>query len=151
MAINEKVRAAILSLSSASQNAANLAARLQPNVGVSISTSEAVTDIESLKQQVLDLNRELVELRLYMRHYEDESEIAMTPEQEDYVMKVFTDALGTQAFAVPERVYDEEYMQNAPRHMRKLICTALVNWCGTRNFKPASLWYNVMVNNGSMQ
>lgn len=151
MKINERVRAAIASLSSASQNAANIAARLQPNIGVSISAADEVTDVAALKQQVLELNQQLTDLRLYMRHYDDENEVNMTQEQEDYVMKVFTDALGTQAFVIPERVYDEEYMQNAPRHMRKLICTALVNWCGARNFKPAPLWYNVMVNNGSMQ
>lgn len=147
---NEKVRSAIFNLTSISQNAATIAQRLTEANGVSLSAVERVEDVASLKAQIDTLNAQLSELRNFVKNYDDEDEKELSEEEKSHFLQMFVASLGDQPFVVPEQVYDEEYLNVYPRHLRFLICTALVNWCTSRKFEPSQLWYSVMVNHGSM-
>lgn len=149
--INERVRAAILSLSTVSANARKIAERLGAETGTSLSAGIDSDDVQALKKEVEVLNTQLSELRNYVSNYDDDEEDrVMSEEEQTHFKETFLLSLSDQPFVIPLQVYDEEYLSAYPRNIRFLICTALVNWCTGRKFDPAPLWYNVMVNNGSM-
>lgn len=149
--MNERVRAAILSLSTVSNNARKIADRLGVDVPASLSASTNSEDIQALKTEIETLTTQLSELRNYVSNYDDDDEEKeMSEEEQTHFKETFTLSLADQPFVIPLQVYDDEYLSVYPRNIRFLICTALVNWCTHRKFDPAPLWYNVMVNNGSM-
>jgi hypothetical protein len=150
MQLTENVRAAILRVTEVSKTASQIASRLGLKAGNAVTAAE-VTDVEALKLKVVELTTQLADLRLLMSSTEEVEEF--TPEQEAQIrdsVEQFTASLGTQSFTVIDSVYDEEYFLDYSRRMRFELCTALVNWCQTHKFVPNKLWYNIMVNNGSM-
>ena len=149
MSFNDTVRAAILRVSDVSNSARNIAHRLHMNEGKSVTASD-VTDVDALKAEIERLNQQLSDLRLYITSTEDDDDDGQTDAQRQQFVDRFAASLGTQSFAVLSSVYDEDYFDKLSPRTRYALSVVLVNWCSERKFKPSELWYNLMVNNGSL-
>lgn len=147
--LNEKVRSAISRVVGVSKDARIIADRLLQNQVSTASDSSA--EVIALTKQIEVLNSQLAELRLQLVSQADEEEV---DQLDDISVHRFTETfqktLGAEAFATISAIYTEEYITSFPRQIRFLMALGLVNWCTNRKFAPATLWHDLMVNNGSL-
>lgn len=149
--LNEKVRSAISRVTSVSHDAKIIADRLMANTNSVSTSSTSDAEVIALRNQIEILNAQVAELRLLVNTQSDDDEIdELDDAAEHRFKKTFEQTLGTQAFAIVNGIYTEEYISSFPRQIRYLMSLCLVNWCTNRKFEPATLWHDLMVNNGSL-
>ena len=147
--LNDKVRSAISRLTSVSNDAKIIADRL---IGKEVSTSASYSEAEviALRNQIEILNSQVAELRMHLSSQEEDEVDQLDDAAEHRFMLTFEKTLGDQAFAIINGIYTEEYILTFPRQIRYLMGLCLVNWCTRRKFVPATVWHDLMVNNGSV-
>jgi hypothetical protein len=146
--MNEKIRSTIEKISALSFNARVIADRLGVKGSAKqVSTSAGVEDVNTLKDQIITLNKEVDALRDLI---DDEHDAVFTDEQASTFTAAFEKSLADLPHVVISSVYTAEYLKANPRNIRYLICLTLVNTFTTRNLVPMPLWYTVIANNGSL-
>lgn len=149
--INPTVRAAIFQLTSVSQNARTIANRLKLQAKEEKFSAQASSTVEELEAQVADLTEQLQTLRSQVSALDaEDDEAEMSEHDQQEFTRAFSEGIEGMRFGVAESVYDIDYFEPYSRQKRMLMCTALVEWCNTNKLKPTTLWYSIMVNNGSI-
>lgn len=122
----------------------------RPIVSASASDGLAPTPTDLLHVQVADLQKMVARLRALID--DDLPDAEFTDIQASEFLDRFTTSLADTHPAVLARAYGVEYFKSAPRNVRLLMATALINHASkTEGFQSPSVWGTLLANSGYLQ